>query len=485
MKHYNKHTKQYWLLFIIALVFIFSRFFNLSNTLHIFGDTARDLLVIEDWFQTIKPPLLGPHTSALSFNQSAWYFYLLMPFYVFSGQSIFSPNIAIITLYCLLFFLTVKLWRDKQLEYSGLLTLILLTTLHPQVLQQTRDIWNPSIILPFFLVGTFAWFKLLKTYSKKLIWIFALAMMFCIGANYSIIPTIFVMCILLIWQLVKQKPFKNRLKHVSALLMALFVSTILVNIGTIGYELRYNFQLTKNLPNQQVLQVSQNIPDKLSKIIQYSWGTSSTTMGTLLSLGLILLVVYGYKRLNKEHRLFLTSASVLLLSSILLTLLLPFQVYEHYVFGFIGLILVIIALLPNKSKVVMVTALVCVYFWQFSKTDVFAPSSPTLSQKQICIDLVCDKYSSYLYVVGNTSSHDHQALGYEYLGQRRGCKTVSILKYPKYMPSTMVVFSENTSFNQESTDFYELNQFGPREHLEQIDCGNNITADVFTRLVVK
>jgi hypothetical protein len=483
MKHYKKYSKEYWLLFTITLVFICSRLFNLSNTLHIFGDTARDLLVLEDWFQTIKPPLLGPHTSALSFNQSAWYFYLLMPFYIFSGQHIFSPNLAIISLYLGLFLFLIKLWRDKQFNFSSLVALFLLITLHPQVLQQTRDIWNPSIILPIFVVGTYAWLKLLKTYSKRLIWIFALAVMFCVGANYSIIPTIIVMCAILTWYLLKQKPFVGRLKRVSTLLIALFVSTIVVNIGTIGYELRYNFQLTRNLPNQQVLQVSQNIPDKFSKIIQYSWGTSSTTMGIILSLGLIILAIYGYKHLNKERRIFLASTSILLLSSIALTLVLPFQVYEHYVFGFIGLILVIIALLPNKSKVVMATALIGVYFWQLGKTNVFAPASPTLSQKQSCIEQVCTQYSGYLYVVGNTSSHDHQALGYEYLGQRRGCKTVSILKYPKYMPKTMVVFSENTLFDQESTDFYELNQFGPREHLEQIDCGNNITADIFTKLV--
>lgn len=245
-------------LIVLTGLFLWTRLYQLPLTFDMFGDSARDLLELAEWRQTKMPPLLGPHTSAISFNQSAWYFYYLFPFYLISGQSLYTSQIAIICWYLGWLFIGYRWGERYGLTKGKLLLLWFVIVLHPQLIAQTRTVWNPSLILPLLiavLLIQLQWVKYKATNKELFVWSFLT--MLSVGCSYSVIPTVGLMGIAALMSL-KRK----------GIWLVVFLATafIMVNIGTIGYELKYHFLLTKNLPNQQVLQTSTDYGDKIRRI---------------------------------------------------------------------------------------------------------------------------------------------------------------------------------------------------------------------------
>lgn len=75
-----KNKRAWFVLIFILIVFIFLRVHRIEETLNFQNDIGRDYLVLLEWYQSGKPPLLGPQNSAVPFNQSAFYFYLFFLF---------------------------------------------------------------------------------------------------------------------------------------------------------------------------------------------------------------------------------------------------------------------------------------------------------------------------------------------------------------------------------------------------------------------
>ena len=111
-----------------------------------------------DW----SPPLLGPLTSALPFNQSAVYFYLLYPGYLLFGGHPISSVFTLIIFYLIVFvFLFVFLKKNSNLATSLLITFYLISV-HPQFIIQNRFVWNPSFIPPLIFVSIYSFYQLQK-----------------------------------------------------------------------------------------------------------------------------------------------------------------------------------------------------------------------------------------------------------------------------------------------------------------------------------
>jgi hypothetical protein len=256
-----------WLIdgMLLALVgmFVWTRIYQLPETFDLFGDSARDLLELEEWRVTGKPPLLGPHTSAISFNQSAWYFYYLYPFYLLSGQSLYTTQIAIIFWYLAWLGVGYKWGERYGLTKDRLILLWAIIAFHPLLIDQTRTVWNPSLILPLLIAALLVqlfWIRHEATLKEIGVW--ASLLVFAVGCSYSVIPAAGLMALLGIIAV------KKRVWMAAMLIIAVLI----VNIGTIGYEIKYGFLLTKNLPNQQVLQTSVDYAEKLQLLGQFISG---------------------------------------------------------------------------------------------------------------------------------------------------------------------------------------------------------------------
>ncbi|MFA5026122.1 MAG: hypothetical protein WC503_06465, partial [Candidatus Shapirobacteria bacterium] len=129
--------------------------------------------VLSQWQNTGKPPLLGPQTSALAFNQSAIYFYILYPGYLISHG---NPVSALYTLgFVYIFTLLLGLYllrKDKNLT-KVLLVSFSLISIHPQYINQFRFVWNPSFVTPFIISAIISFYLLTQKFSWPKMWIFS------------------------------------------------------------------------------------------------------------------------------------------------------------------------------------------------------------------------------------------------------------------------------------------------------------------------
>jgi len=478
-------TQKIFLLLSISLLvstFLFLRLNNLPNTIQLFGDTARDLLTLEHWHQTGKPPLLGPHTSALSFNQSAWYFYFLYPFYLLFGGNLYTANLWIITYYLAFFGLGVWLVGKKKLPITIFLILLTLITFHPELIKQTRDVWNPSLVLPAVLIAIGLFLKLKRQMKVLDLFLLDLVLFFSLGASYSAAPVVFSFILMTVFFCLRQKVLKKTQSGRYLLYLIIFpiLTAVIVNIGTIAYEFRYGFVLSKNFSNQQVLQTSGDLLDKASNLATFVLGNNQT--GAIL-IAVMILLSFIFSLLPKFRSIFHSDFSLvtgLLLANILMLLLLPFQIHAHYIFGVLALFFVYATLLPRLERGFLLGFLLVTWVAPILNKEYFKSVSPTTLERQTCLRQVCQDYPGQIYVATNSSSHDHQALGYEYLGKKLNCSVISILSLHGNQPQFMAVFNEKAQFDPEKTDFYELNQFGKKQLLKELVCTDRLSATIFT-----
>jgi len=460
---------------VVIGIFLFFRLFNLQQTFVLFGDSARDLLELHEWEQTKLPPLLGPHTSALSFNQSAWYFYWLMPFYLLSAQSIYTANIAVLAYYFLWFGLALYSIKKGWLTVTELVVMSVIITIHPELIKQLRQVWNPSFVLPLalaigLLLTKIKWPTI--TTKSMLFMIFCLAL--AVGLSYSIVPFALAVIVYVVYQLWKQHPQKKR--KILTLALLLGVSTVAVNLGTLVFELKYQFLLTKNLGNQQVLQVSTDQAEKWLQLIdavfqnQWVW----LIFIVCLSFSFLLLKNDSIKttQLEKSLSLFFLTLGT--------TLLFPFAVHGHYIFGILALLIVVIIMMPIVLQLIMVVSFgVVVVSWLLT-SNLFATNSPTTAEKRSCLQRVCEQNELPIYVVGNSASHDHQALEYSYLAKSIGCDAFAVTEIATQQPKTMAVFNQDADFQLGKTDFYELNRFTNTEYRKTIQCAEKLSVSIFS-----
>lgn len=466
---------QVLLLVLWVALFVVLRVVAIDKTAVLFGDSARDLLELHEWEQTKLPPLLGPHTSALSFNQSAWYFYWLMPFYMLSAHSIYTANIAMLAYYFLWFGLGLYSLRKGWLSFTEVLVLTAVVTIHPELIKQLRQVWNPSFVLPLtttigLLLTKIHW----PTIAKKSLFLFTFCLALAIGLSYSIVPFALAVIVYVVYQLWKQHP-QNKLV-ISLLIVFLILSTFMVNFGTITFEFKYQFLLTKNLSNQQVLQVSTDQAEKWLQLIdtvfqnQWVW----LIFIVCLSFSFLLLKNDSIKTTQLEKSL---SLLFLCLGT---TLLFPFAVHGHYIFGILALLIVVIIMMPIVLQLIMVVCFSVVVLSWLLTSNLFATNSPTTAEKRSCLQRVCEQNESPIYVVGNSASHDHQALEYSYLAKTIGCDAFAVTEIATQQPKTMAVFNQDANFELGKTDFYELNRFDNLEYRKTIQCAENLSVSIFS-----
>lgn len=471
-------TMRFWKYFafiLILSVFFLLRLFAIDKTIVLFGDSARDLLELYEWEQTRLPPLLGPHTSALSFNQSAWYFYWLMPFYLLSAHSLYTANIAVLAYYLLWLGVGIFSLQKGWLTLTDLTAVVIAITFHPELINQLRNVWNPSFVLPLTLavsliVTRVKW----KNISTKTLAGIAFCLVMAVGLSYSIVPFALVVIgysIIQIWQ-----HSTSKTQSIFKLLLFFVMSVVLVNIGTIGYELKYQFLLTKNLGNQQILQISTDQLDKWQQL------TTVVMQNHWLWLILILCLSFSFLLLknNSKQTRQLEKSVTLLFFTLGITLLFPFAVHEHYIFGILALLIVVIIAMPIILQLALLLSFSLVVIgWLFS-SNLFATNSPTTAEKRSCLERVCAQNLAPIYLVANTPSHDHQALEYSYLAKTTGCDAFAVTEIATQQPKTMAVFNQNANFELSKTDFYELNRFANAQFKKTMHCSTELSVSLFS-----
>lgn len=375
---------------------------------------GRDMLVLQAWKNTGKPPLLGPQTSVLPFNQSAIYFYLLYPGFLISQGNPMSSLYTLAIVYIAAFIVGLYLLKDNSKFYKILLISFFLISIHPQYISQSRFVWNPSFVTPFVLATGISFYLLNKKFSWPKMWIFAANIAIAISLSYSVAPLL--IAIFIYWLLFNRKYF-------TSFFIALFVSFFVLNLPTIFFEVRHNFFLTNLLFNKQSpTQAGISLPEKINSLSQFVFMLPIQKLNIALLIGFIILCIYLILKNIKKAVSFQFIAAFLFLLLIMLTLVTPVTVQPHYIFVFTALLFLIIGSLSNIFSG-LILILFSFFYLKSSVLSIYFKEVPrTYTEMTKCFQNYCDVHHEPTFVsVESSYLPFHNGPEHRYLLRNSGC----------------------------------------------------------------
>lgn len=475
------------LLFTLSL-FIFLRTYKISDSLFFQNDIGRDYLYLIEWQQSGKPPLLGPQNSALPFNQSAFYFYLLFPiFFITKGWFLASHLTSLI--FHVIFFVVGSLYLFKSQQkklWWIFFTVFLLGAIHPQLVVQHRYIWNPSFVWLAVVVATLSFFRLYEKFTAKWLWLFAFNITFAIAMSVSAGPALLAFIIL--------SAFFLR-KHLFKIIGAVFLAGNFWFLPYWFFELRYNFQIIKRVFGRRVLVMDPGrltVQYKLESMSKYlldlkiPWYLVITCFILILGLAWVQLS----KRKKSKDKISLSEFSIwLLLITTVISLVFPVTIEAHYIFPFLAFFHIIIAdyLVSSQKrvqKILLLAVLVVMVWWlRPKKIQSYIKSAPrSYDQIERCFQSVCSQINEPVFVsVQSKHYRYHTGPEFRYMALRHGCQ----MKYVEIGSKTaelMMVVADQSDYIHGETKFDELTLFGEASEERIISCENGIQVHLLRKL---
>lgn len=451
----------------IATIFIFLRLYKLDSSLEFFNDLGRDFLVMFDWQATGKPPLLGPQTSTLAFNQSAWYFYLLYPFYVLFNQSLFSTTYAMLFYSIGFFLLTFVFIRKYARELTAPFFLFFfLAATHPELVIQQRFVWNPSFVLPALTITLFGLLVLLRTWKPWVVWLVGTTMSFAVSMNYSAAPALvgFFVSIFLLWK-----------KRAALFIIAFGTSLLFWNAPTVFFELRHNFLLTyMAVTRGRMPQTRANIPAKLQAYGTYLFSSDTVKDASVVFSAFLLTIIVARALTTREWKKDLKIVLLILLVSLAATLAAPFDIQPHYIFPILTLLFGFVVLLPMQVASLLVVGATLYWLNPGQVLRYTKPALRTVEQLEQCSQTVCQQEKQPIFVSEQAGFHVfHTGPEYRFLFKKHGCN-VQNLEINPASANIMAVVVDNSTYEHGKTAYNELTLFGPSNIQNTYMCEGNI-----------
>ncbi len=463
---------------LLCCLFIFLRLYKLSSSLLYYNDMGRDSLVLMEWSRTGKPPLLGPQTSALPFNQSAIYFYTLYPIFLLSSMSAFSAIYTLVLFQVGFVVIGTYLLRNKPFYLRGFLIAFLLFTLHPQSILQHRFIWNPSFLSAFLTTSIISFLLLHDKWSWKRLFLFVSSLAIANAFSYSAVPIILALFVV--------SPFLFRWKALW-IYFGFGVASVVANAPTLFFELRHRFVLLGMLMNrekitQQAAGFSRQTYDLILHTIAHQKFQVSLVVVVILFFALALGYVWYRKhtKLHEERRIFEVTV-LLLIVSITLTILIPMSIHSHYIFGIATLLFLSIGFLPPKHALATVGFLAVLWSVPIFQGKYFSPARRTVAELEGCFTQVCQHESSPLYVSEQAGFHPfHNAPEHRFLMRKVGCNIADIETQPGVAQKMAVILDDGT-YEHGKTAYNELTLFGTSKEVRNYVCKENFQVRILEK----
>lgn len=503
MRLVNKSNILYTLaITAIILLFSFLRLYSLKDSFLFFNDIGRDLYVLQQWQQTGKPPLLGPQTSALPFNQSAVYFYMLFPFFQIFNHSVYSTILASLIIHIAIFILGAYWLRNNGRFRTAWLLIWLLFSVHPQFIIQHRFVWNPSFVGATVLMAFYffmkelkdprsadaKWIPAVKKGTKALVQdvgsilsahryllLLALSIAWATALSYSAAPIFFAFVIVgLILMTGKRLPF----------ILSLAASLFLVNLPTVVFELRHNFVLTNlMLYGEKLTQAGSSLEGKLAALKLFIFEAGSVPS---LILGILFLGVIGFELFSKRESLNrkdpFVVALLLFVLTVVFTLAIPVSIHPHYIFAILTSALLVVVFARWQAALAFSLIAVIVWLTPAKLNSYFAPAFRSTENTIVCVEKVCSQIKEPIFISVQAGYHPyHNGYEYKYLMGEYGCQVRSVETEPA-AAEYMAVFADGTSYEHNRTAYNELTQFGSSEEIQKITCTDELSAHILKRL---
>lgn len=468
-----------WLSFVaLVVVFLFTRWYGFVDGYELAGDLGRDMFVLDQWRESGKPPLLGPQNSVLPFNQSAVFFYTLMPLYWLTGWWPYA-NLLSLTLFILgVWVLCMWLVRKTPQLQVPTLAILLLSTLHPQYIDQTRYVWNPSFVAPLLTLGILSLLLLQREWKRSTVGISVLALAAAVSFSYSVAPLLLVLMAWVVWT------WRNDWKKIAMYVFGLTLAGVFWNLPTLAFEVKYKFQLVRAVLAGPVIEMpSRDIPSKLQDSWLFLLSYPSWNAGQALVLGVLVIAVLSNlwliwkSKIQNHDSAFLQFLSIWF-GVLALTFISPTPMQAHYIFGITTVTFFLLALLRHRILWPTLVALGAVWVFGPGWAWHFEPTRLPVPEMMACAQQICDQQSEPVFVSVMSSAHPfHTGPEFRYALQHSGCAVEVIETHPQNA-TKMIVIEDGAKYQAGETEYYELSLFGPHREVERTSCSESFDAVV-------
>jgi hypothetical protein len=464
------------------VLFSFFRLYRLPESLFFWGDIGRDHEMLMQMVQKKQPTLLGPSNSAIPFNQSAWYFYLVFPVFLLSSYSAFSTSIAgvilnviaIVTIF-LLFERTSD--NDSHVRRTlniSLIIFLLLYTLNPLIIEQQRITWNPAFASPFLLVAFSTLWQLLSLQKLSKFWMIvtAFSLAFAVGMTYAVIPLVSLITVVFLISIPRQEKF--------LFLIYLLLAGGIVLLPHVLFELRYHFLLTKQLLAYHAPMVTQPFTDKLLSGTFFIFGLRRISAEYVLSL-LTVAASFGLGVFQSSavlRRKLLIFLAIFLLS-FLTSVFFVDDFHSHYGLTFSVLFIFMLSQTPLQWKLLS-TLILIVIWWPMTHGFFYVQPLRTVADLERCAELVCSQHTAPMYVTAQAWHGFHSGYDHSFFMNKHGCLTRDISTNPNWS-NRLAVVTDSAEFDVETTSFHELALFGDKKLEDMITCSPTMSVYLFSR----
>lgn len=465
------------LVLLILAVFIFFRVYKLNESLLFYNDAGRDSLVLLNWSETGKPPLLGPQTSVLSYNQSAWYFYFLYPLFYFSKFSAFSSTYTLLLVSITVFCFLLNLLKRNNVTFVAIAFVLTLISVQPQIVLQNRFVWNPSFLPLFLTVSLSSLYQLKRSFSKLWAFLFWLFSALAIGFSYSAVPFVFLTGILVL-----AFNRKNVWQHFKFIILSAFI----VLLPMLLFEIRHSFTLTRlMLAGQTTPQTNLSLELKIDTLLDLVFPTNYFLDKYVTTLITLCLYTFGiFLAIQRKYRY--TSFFFILVSLttalVIAMLFLPINLEKHYIFPVIISFIFSIAFMPRPLH--LLGTLFFALIWAqpyFIKYHTAAPVR-TVADMETCYRNFCQTHSEPLYVSMESGILPgyHNALEHQFLLRKEGCKVLDI-ETSQNDSQIMAVINDAAEIDPGKSGYRELSLFGSYVKKEKFICTENLSIQVLSK----
>lgn len=451
---------------LIAGIFTFLRFYNLDQSFLFQNDMGRDMKVLQEWHDTGRPPLLGPQTSVMAFNQSAVYFYLLYPGFLISSGHPISSVYTLGTFYLLFLLGGYYFLHHNKKIFNIFLISFLLLSIHPQYIIQGRFVWNPSFITPLIITSIISYYLLLQNYSLKKLIVFSFSIALAVSISYSATPIL--IAIFIHWLSLHRQ-------HFTKYFSALSISFLVINLPTIAFELRHKFLLTQSMFTKNTVEKSSlSLHSRFTEFSRFTFPADNLSISLYLAIFTLLVCLFLVIKYRHKSNSFIFLIASLYLLITLITFTIPFPIHSHYIFGFTSLFFLLIGTLPQITSTLVIVVFSLFYLAPPKIEKYFTPAPRTYQQMMDCYSLYCDQFKEPTFVSLQSGLLPfHNGPEHRYLLRKAGCQTKEIEKESgsaKYM--TVVV--ESSNFDSK-VKYYELDLFGKNKEIFRLSCQPNFS----------
>jgi hypothetical protein len=170
----------------------------------------------------------------------------------------------------------------------------------------------------------------------------------------------------------------------------------------------------------------------------------------------------------------------LLLITLFLYFVLPFNLQAHYIFPLTSLLFLTISQLPKKLLFPVIITLAVIYLNPKKLKTYFTPAPRTYDQMNTCFAQFCPQFKKPLFVSVNSNLYPyHYGPEFRYLLAKNGCLVKNIETEPNGA-TTMAVILDSATFSPQ-TRYYELDLFGKFNLTKRLTCTPNLSVQIINK----